>query len=390
MKSGEKMVVVGIFSPYYPPAVQAGGPIQSLAALIQITPDGYQPLVLTSAYDLGTKQHLPVELNHWISEGRAYIRYITIRSPWRVVQGLISLRKRNPVLIYLNSFFNPVFSMLPLILWVCHFWGSARLLLAPRGQFSRTALQHHSVRKKAVLSLVRTVRICSNVTWQSTSQTETEDIHRVFGESAKVIFRKNDIALSTTAMPPIRDDDGPIRLVFLGRMTSWKGLDIVLRALSECTTKVVFDAYGPHQDLGYLQECEKLATLVPSNVQVHLHGVVLHSEVQSLLNGYDVFVYPTCGESFGNVIVEALAASCIVLVTPYTPWSDVVSRSGGAVIDRDDIGGWCSAIENLSHLSSQDIVERRGNSGHAFESWTRDSNQLHIFQLAMDQMSLNS
>ena len=40
------------------------------------------------------------------------------------------------------------------------------------------------------------------------------------------------------------------------------------------------------------------------------HGALPHSEVDSTLAGYDLFLLPSLGESFGHAIADSLAAGC--------------------------------------------------------------------------------
>ena len=49
-------------------------------------------------------------------------------------------------------------------------------------------------------------------------------------------------------------------------------------------------------------------------------GAAPHSQVASIMAEHDLFLFPTHGENYGHVIVEALLAGCPVLISDQTPW----------------------------------------------------------------------
>lgn len=95
----------------------------------------------------------------------------------------------------------------------------------------------------------------------------------------------------------------PVEIVFLGRLDeSRKGLDILLRALARLER--------PYR-------CTVIGGGTPRQVPgVDFVGRVSDAEKAAILGRADIYVAPnTGGESFGIVLVEAMAAGCVVVAS---------------------------------------------------------------------------
>jgi glycosyltransferase involved in cell wall biosynthesis len=123
-------------------------------------------------------------------------------------------------------------------------------------------------------------------------------------------------------------DFGLPRPVFLyvGRVSYEKNLEAFLK-LDLPGSKVVYGV-GPL--------LEKLQREYP---QVHWRGVVPRSDLVRVYGAADVFVFPSCSETFGLVMLEAMACGTPVAAFPVAGPLDVVApnhdgRDGG-VLDND-------------------------------------------------------
>jgi glycosyltransferase involved in cell wall biosynthesis len=88
--------------------------------------------------------------------------------------------------------------------------------------------------------------------------------------------------------------------------------------------------YGPAEDPHYFRECQALCAEFDDNIKVIFHGEIEHDKVHDIFSGNHLFFFPTHGENFGHVILEAMCAGCPVLISDQTPW-----------INLDAIGvGW--------------------------------------------------
>lgn len=381
--------VVAVFAPLYPPAFRGGGPIRSIAALVVSNPPDIQAVVLTSDQDLGARAPLPVRANEWLmspaASGGGETYYATLKSPLRYWRALLEVRRRRPSVLHFNSFMNPRLTIVPLLLWRIGFWGSARILLAPRGEFGGGALSRRPAKKRLYMALFRALGFPRVTMWHSTAAHETEDIRRMWGQQALVIERGNDTLLSATAIPP-EAVEGPLRTVFLGRIVEHKGLAIALRALANVTVPVHLDVYGSKEDESYASACESLATALPNHISVTFRGAVAPDNVVGVLAGYEVLLMPTAGENFGHVIAEALSASCVVLTTPETPWTARLLPDAGLILDRAP-DAWSDAIQRLASEDVAQRLARREAASVAYETWTARAREPHVWTLAFEELA---
>ena len=124
---------------------------------------------------------------------------------------------------------------------------------------------------------------------------------------------------------PFPDADlGLPRPVFLyvGRVSYEKNLEAFL-ALDLPGSKVVYGV-GPLLD-----------RLRREHPQVHWRGIVPRSELPRIYSAADSFVFPSRSETFGLVMLEAMACGTPVAAYPVAGPLDVVGASPGGVLDVD-------------------------------------------------------
>lgn len=377
--------VVAVFAPLYPPAFRGGGPIRSIEALVSSAPRGVEPAVLTSDRDLGFDTPLSVVANTWLPLPVGDICYTTVKSPLRLWRALRGVRRRRPELLHFNSFMNPRMTILPLLLWRIGFWGSAQILLAPRGEFGDAALRRRSLKKRIYIAVFRMFGLHRKTIWHSTAPHETKDIRRLWGEGATIIERGNDTLLAKHPRPP-QVIEGPVRAAFLGRLVAHKGLSVALEALGRVTDSVCFDIYGSREDETYAVQCEALAAALPEHISVRFRGPILPDDVVDVLSEHDVLFMPTAGENFGHVIAEALSASCFVMTTPHTPWTDWLADGGGLTLERS-ASAWVDAIQELASEGADQRLDRRRAAGEAYSAWLARPPEPHVWMLVLGQLA---
>lgn len=380
-----KSRLVAVFAPLYPPAFRGGGPIRSIEALVLSTPAELEPAVLTSDRDLGSSEPLEVDSNVWLTREHGSVCYVTTRSPYALWRAFRSLRMRRPRVLHFNSFMNPRLTILPLLLWRLGFWGRARVVISPRGEFGSGALGRRAGKKGLYIKFFRALGIHRSTIWHSTAPHETTDIRQMWGPEARVVERSNDTRLASQPRTAT-SSAGPLRAVFLGRLVEHKGLLLALQALSNVTSPVRFDVYGSREDEVYAAACEAVTETLPKNVNVYFHGAIPPDNVVDVLVQHDVLLMPTAGENFGHVIAEALSASCFVVTTPHTPWTPRISDSGGLVLARE-VGPWAEAIETLAGEGAERRLARRRDAGRTYSAWFAEPRPPHLWSLILDEMS---
>jgi glycosyltransferase involved in cell wall biosynthesis len=77
----------------------------------------------------------------------------------------------------------------------------------------------------------------------------------------------------------------------------------------------------------------ELGALKKRYPDVHFSGVLSGQELACAYASADVFVFPSRTDTFGNVILEAMASGCPVAAYPVTGPVDIVTQGG--VLDED-------------------------------------------------------
>lgn len=352
--SGKPAVLV--FADYFEPAVNAGGPIRSLAALTRLEMEG-DILVVTRDRDLGEREPLSLEgaAGIWVQRDRARILYLNTRSPRHWLLLLRTARQRQPECIYVNSLFSPVFTLLPLVAFMIRLLPGRRMVIAPRGELASNAMAGHRGRKTAVVRLVRGLVSHRRVRWHATSPHELQDIRRHMGLRADVdVVLVPDTAVNGDPSGRSRTDPrprSPLRLVQVARVSRMKNLLTTLQALDHVQHGVRLDLYGPLEEAQYWSRCQAVIATLPERHDVKYRGVLPHDQVAAVLEEADGFLLCTLGENFGHSIYESLTAGCPVILGRTTRWTQEVHGRAGWVVDEAQPRAIAAAIDALAGTS---------------------------------------
>jgi len=125
-----------------------------------------------------------------------------------------------------------------------------------------------------------------------------------------------------------RRSDGPVRLLYVGRLVRSKGLRDAIAALDRLTTStpVVLDVVGEGFDRS---ACEALAAELGLAERVHFHGWQPRERVEEFYRAADVFVFPSYREPGGNVTFESMGYGLPLIVTDLGGPGNVVDDSCG-------------------------------------------------------------
>jgi glycosyltransferase involved in cell wall biosynthesis len=332
MSSGTRKPTILSLCDYYLPAYKAGGPPRSVANIVEQLSDEFAFRVVARDRDLGDSAPFShCRRGTWQTVGKAEVLYL---SPQRLhLQEFRRILAQTEYdVLYLNSFFAFRFAILPLTLRRLGLVPPRPLVLAPRGQFSTGAIQLKKTKKWAFLQAARIGGLYRDVLWQASSDYEKEDILRVFGRNASVFVAPNlrGPAQGEPFPEGLRSKaPGSLRAAFLSRISPKKNLDVALRMVASLKGRVEFHIYGPKEDPDYWNDCVRLIRNMPPNVQVTDHGAIRPEEVPAALRQHHLFFFPTRGENFGFVILDALLAGCPVLLSDQTPWRQLQEKGAG-------------------------------------------------------------
>lgn len=330
-----------VLAEVYVPGYLAGGPVRSLANLVaQLSGDFIWKIITTDRDFHSSQPYLGIEVGRWVRVGEADVFYAS--SNWLAPRRICKLLRDTPHdLLYLNSFFSPRFSILPLFARNIGAFPSRTTLIAPRGEFSAGALSLKWWKKMLYVSLAKATRTYADLNWHASTEEEAADITRVMGVTSRKLFVAKNISQLqsySVSAPSARVDDS-LHVCFLSRISRKKNLQFALRVVGMTSRPINFTIYGPKEDSRYWQECEHLIGTLPRHVTVIYAGAVPHESVALELSKHDLFLLPTLGENYGHVLVEAWMAGLPVLVSDQTPWRGLESKGIGwdLPLDRPDL-----------------------------------------------------
>lgn len=154
----------------------------------------------------------------------------------------------------------------------------------------------------------------------------------------------------------------PPIFLYVGRVAVEKNIDAFLQ----------LDLPGTKWVAGEGPELERIRREYPA---VRFLGVLTQDQLAEVYSGADVFVFPSRTDTFGLVLIEALACGCPVAAYPVTGPVDVIGDSPAGVLD-DDLRRACLAALR---------IPRQNAVAHARQfSWPRATAQFlqHLRQAA--------
>lgn len=368
----------------YAPGYKGGGPIQSCINMVENLYDQFDFYVLCADRDYKETTPYPgVKINQWNDVGHVKVYYMS--PDQQGLQGFASFLNRTDYdLLYLNGFFSPIFTIRPLILRRLHWLKNRPVILTPRGDFTG-GCESKKLKKYGYIYLVKIIGMYRGLLWHATSEIEQRDIRQKFPK-ATVFTVPNLPTKFVPRKPSIAKEPGTLKLVFVSRIFPKKNLEFALMVLSRITTgKIDFDIYGPMEDAGYWAECKEVIDRMPDNVRVQYCGEAQHKDIPQIFARYHAFFFPTLGENYGHVIVEAMMSNCLCILSQgVTPWDDYIQHLGlGAKLSEPD-----RFVEILHKLLQADQQEMdamlKFNNGYVAQK-TDCKNQIDQYRQMFEQ-----
>jgi len=371
---------------YYLPGFRSGGPVRSLANLIERLGDVYDFRVVCLDRDfLQTGRYEDIGAGDWQVRGKAAVLYVGPGTVgfrrWRDILQYIS-----PQLVYLNSFLDPHFSIVPLI--VSGLGAKTPVLVAPRGELSPGALTLKRIKKRCYFLFASIVGLYKHVYWHACSRAEVDDILKQFpGAGRNIALATNLSTVASASALPARKEAGRLRIVFLSRIAPKKNLLAAIALVGRLGFPVTFDIWGPIDDPAYWLKCQEAIGRCPANVVLSYRGECTNERVPEVLGAADVFYLPTLGENFGHAIFEALSCGLPVVISDQTPWRELQKAGVGADIPLLDEPGFAQALSAYAAMDEGAFSEVRENCRRFARRWLEDNEATadyhRMFNMAM-------
>jgi len=342
---------------WYIPGFKAGGPIRSVANIVNAFKDEFEIYVITSAYDLGETEPYPdVDLNIWHEQEGVYIKYLE-RKLMNSSAMSGNIREVKPDVIYLNSLFSRVFTLIPLSI--------ARkrkipTILAPRGMMGKGALGIKYKKKKYFIQVAKALGWYKNVIWHASTESEKEEVLLNFGKKAKVVVAQNIPLSQTLDLVDIlnRKKTGKVKFVYISRIAKVKNLHLAIEAIRKIKTnqKVEFDIYGNIEDKEYFKTFDADIKKYKS-VSIQYKGLLNPNTIANAYADADFMILPTMHENYGHAIVEAWSNGCPVIISKNTPWKNLRIQDLGWDVNTDDLQNLTNAIQEGVDLDFTSYIQ---------------------------------
>lgn len=198
------------------------------------------------------------------------------------------------------------------------------------------------------------------------------------GEKIAVVPNGTEDAFGERLPTRDGDDDGPVRVLYLGNLMRAKGFLELIDAISALRAdghQVTLDLAG-----GFTAEVDREAARLRIETlgdAVRLHGVVEGARKQELLSQADIFVLPSHSEGHPYVILEAMAAGLPIVATALPAVSEtVVDGETGLIVPVKDAEALYTAILQLMtnvemRLRFGRAARRRFEAGYSFDAWSQ-------------------
>ncbi len=366
-----------IFIDWFLPGFKAGGPIQSIANLIEHCSSIFDFTIITSDRDLGDQTPYPETLNTFIQkEGYKIIFLSPEKQNKPYLEQIISGLSFD--VVYFNSFFSKAFTIIPLGIFNKKY-KSTITIVAPRGMLGQGALNIKKAKKKIFISGSKLTGLYKNVRWHATTNEEQADIYKLFPKSKAIIIAENIGKKQAVFIPRIKNSN-ELKLVFISRIALKKNLLFAIQTLSELKFNghIIFDIFGPIEAEDYWEQCLAEAEKLPKKIQFSYKGELNPNAISATFSQYHFFFFPTLHENFGHVIFESLAAGCPVILSKNTPWRNLKEKNIGVDIALDKPQEFSSSILDFLTLSN---TAYQAMSNAAYGYITNNTNS----QLAINQ-----
>ena len=223
-------------------------------------------------------------------------------------------------------------------------------LVAPRGMLGLTVIRGKSRYVKSLwIRLIeqKTLRGAAGV--HVTSRLEEQEIEALGLHVPRQFCVHNSVSWPERHTPlegtPLADIKTPY-VLFLSRLDPKKGLDRLIAAWQFVPDLTLVIAGNDEQ--GYERSMQDLAAKLNVGHRIRFVGAVSDAHKWSLYENAMMFILPSYSENFGNVVAEAMAMGCPVVVTPEVGLADLVRASGSGVVVDGDPAALAEVIRTLT------------------------------------------
>ena len=173
-------------------------------------------------------------------------------------------------------------------------------------------------------------------------------------------------------------DADTIIAAYVGRLAAEKGLDTILAAMQRAASRppgqrprIIFAFAG---DGPYAAQCRAAA---PPPPLAQFVGRLEGRELSEFFASADVFLFPSTTDTFGNVLLEAMASGLPVIAAESGPTRELLECGGGVLVPARDADALLAKIDTLAaDPACRATLAARGAAFAAECTWDRIFDEL--------------
>ena len=362
------MITVSICIDWFHPAYKAGGPVQSIANLVQqYQPEGLMYKIFCSNADLDGTINAGVAFDQWVPYNQFTEVWYASKAGLSAKQVRATIKACKPDILLVIGIYSWYYNLLPLLLCKVPV-----KIISVRGMLHAGALSQKSLKKKIYLAIWKLVGIHRHCFFHATDLVEKGFIQQTFGEQARV-FVAGNIPRVFNYHPAVNKKAGSLQLVSIALISPMKNIALVLDALQHCKHQVNYSIYGPVKDAPYWQQCQAKIKGLPSNIVVVYQGDLIPTEIENSLIAQELFVLPSKSENFGHAIAEALSAGKPVITSNNTPFNQLEENKAGKNIAVENVAELTCAIDFFAAMDANE-----------FAGWNKGANEYANSRMDME------
>jgi glycosyltransferase involved in cell wall biosynthesis len=252
-------------------------------------------------------------------------------------------------------------------------------VIRPLGTLDPWSMKQKPLRKRVFWSLAGESMLSGAAAVHYTSKTEKKATEGLLGVNHGRVIPLGIEAIADSTTGAHRDRSRNPYVLVLSRLHPKKGLDVLIDAFIALTRRAEFDKWkliiagdGPTDHVALLQR--KAAVL---DNRIVFTGWLDGERKDEMLRNASLFVLPSYQENFGLCVMEAMAHSIPVLVSPHVNLAAEIKEANA---------GWIAPVESeplretlATALNDADELAKRGRAGQALSlrySWERVASDL--------------
>jgi glycosyltransferase involved in cell wall biosynthesis len=347
-----------VFIDWYLPGYKAGGPVRSMANMVDHLSDDFDFYIVTRNNEYGeASPYSSVVSDCWNNVGSSVKVWYCSAGKSSLLLWRRLIKESACDVVYINGIYSMFFSLMPLV--AAKSLSFKRIIVAPRGMLATSAIHVKRGKKELFLRLARLAGLFRKVIWHVTNIAEANQVQSVLNPKASFVTAANLPRMVVGTSESIEKRVGHLSLCSLARIAPEKNTLYAIESLLGLDESVIveLDLYGQIYDQNYWSQCQEVIGQLPQNITVTYKGFVPPDEVAITLKNYHALFLPSRGENFGHVILESFMAGRPVIISDQTPWKNLAEQKAGWELPLQNKMDFARVINGLAEMSQSGYNE---------------------------------